>query len=138
MRQAFTRGRTAGAVLVVLGLATAMHLDWHFARPAHHRLSLGWSQHWLIAIPAFALVAWYVCSAWKRQIVSASVAIIATAAFFAQVVEPLEELLVDGATFDWTFGPQRLAAFFTFTGVGIIAHIATVTALQRRERRAGA
>jgi hypothetical protein len=119
-------GRTAGVILVIVALASAMHVDWHFARPTHHRLSLGWSQHWLIAIPVFALVGWYVCRVWRRHLVSASMAIVGIAAFLAQVVEPLEEMLVDNAPVEWAFGAERLAAFATFTGVGIIVLAATV------------
>jgi len=75
--------------LVTLGVASAMHTDWHLARPAHHQLSLGLAQHWLSAIPVFALTAWYVCRAWPHRIAGASAAIIGGAALVAQVVEPL-------------------------------------------------
>jgi hypothetical protein len=126
------RRRTTSVILIILGLASAMHLDWHFARPEHHRLSLGWSQHWLVAVPVFALVGWYVCRVWRDQLLVASVAVVAIAAFLAQVVEPLWELLVDGAPFEWAFGAPRLMAFATFTGVGIMALAATVAMLRHR------
>jgi hypothetical protein len=126
------RRRTTSVILVILGLASAMHLDWHFARPEHHRLSLGWSQHWLVAIPVFALVGWYVCRVWRDRLVSASIAIVGIAAFLAQVVEPLEEMLVDDASFEWAFGAPRLVAFATFTGVGIMALAVTLILLRHR------
>ncbi len=127
------RDRTAGAIFVILGLTSAMHLDWHFARPAHHRLSLGWSQHWLIAVPVFALVGWYVCRVWRHRIISASIAIVGIAAFLAQVVEPLAEMLVDNASFEWAFGAPRLTAFATFTGIGIMVLAVTLLLLRHRD-----
>ena len=51
-----SRARYFHATLVVLGLAGAVHLDWHVARPAVHHLSLGWRWHWLLAIPVFAVL----------------------------------------------------------------------------------
>jgi hypothetical protein len=48
----------AGITLVMPDIASAMHVDWHLARPAHHHLSLGWSHPWLSAVPVFAAAAW--------------------------------------------------------------------------------
>ena len=121
----------AGITLVTIGVASAMHLDWHLARPAHHHLSLGWSQHWLSAIPVFAAAAFYVVRAWPGRLVWASGVIIGMAAFLAQVVEPLEEIVVDGASFEWAFGTERLAAFALFTSVGIALHVAALALLRR-------
>jgi hypothetical protein len=114
------------AVLATLGLATAMHLDWHAARPAEHHLSLGWTWHWLLAVPVCALTAWYVARAWPRRRVAASVAIFGTASILAAVVEPLWEYLVDGATLEWTFGRMRLVALAAFLITGLITHAALV------------
>jgi hypothetical protein len=52
-----SRARYVQTALVALGVATAVHLDWHVARPAVHHLSMGWTLHWLLAIPVFALTA---------------------------------------------------------------------------------
>src|SRR5262245_46148731 len=54
--------RPLGTSVAILLLGSAIHADWHFARPAHHRLSLDLSWHWLLAIPVFALAAYYVAS----------------------------------------------------------------------------
>ena len=121
-----------GGALVALGVASAIHLDWHFARPAHHQLSLGFEQHWLFAIPIFLLTGWYVCRAWPHQEAKASAAIIGGAIVLAQVVEPLWELVIDGASFEWAFGAPRQTAFAAFTGVGIVVHMVTVLVLRRR------
>jgi hypothetical protein len=124
--------RYRGIVLVTLGVASAMHLDWHFARPAHHQLSLGLAQHWLSAIPVFVFTGWYVCRYWPARVLQASAAIIAGAAVLGQVIEPLYEFLIDGASFEWAFGAPRQAAFASFTAVGIVTHAVTVLLLRRR------
>ena len=31
---------------LALALAAVIHIDWHLARPTHHRLSLGWAEHY--------------------------------------------------------------------------------------------
>ena len=124
--------RSNGIVLVIACVASTMHLDWHVARPEHHRLSLGLAQHWLLAIPVFAFTGWYVCRFWPAHIVPASAVIIGGAAMLAQVIEPLYELLIDGASFEWAFGAPRQTAFASFTSVGILTHAATVLLLRRR------
>jgi hypothetical protein len=116
--------------LVTLALATAMHLDWHAARPAMHHLSLGWRWHWLLAVPVFALTAWYVLRAWPARRMAASVAIIGIASVLAVLVEPAWEYWIDGATFDWAFGPLRLTAFGAFLTAGIVTY-ATILGLAR-------
>jgi hypothetical protein len=110
-------------VLVTIALATAMHLDWHAARPAMHHLSLGWRFHWLLAVPAFALTAWFVRQTAPRRLVAASVGIIGVASVLAGIVEPAWEYWIDGATFEWTFGLMRLVPFVAFLAVGIATHI---------------
>jgi hypothetical protein len=90
-----------GIALAALCVASAMHLDWHFARPAHH-------------------------------IWPASAAVIGSAAILAQLIEPLYERFIDGASYEWAFGVARQTAFATFTGVGLATHVLTVVMLRRR------
>lgn len=125
--------RLFGAVVVSLLLAAAIHTDWHFARPAHHRLSLGLSFHWLLAAPVFALVAWYVQRAWSSQIARASLWIIGGAVLMAGVIEPAWEYFADNATFDWAFGPARTLALAAFVVAGALTYLAML-ALGRRAR----
>lgn len=123
--------RISVAVAVSLLLAVAIHTDWHLARPAHHRLSLGLPLHWLLAAPVFALVAWYVQRAWSADIPRASLWIVGGAVLLAGVVEPAWEYVVGNATFDWAFGPARTSALAAFVVTGMVTYF-TVLALARR------
>jgi hypothetical protein len=112
--------RIVSAVAVSLALAVVIHLDWHFARPAHHALSLGLPWHWLLAIPVFALVARYVARVWPAKLVKASGAIVGSAVVGGGVLEPAFEYFVGDATFDWAFGPARTGALAAYVGVGVL------------------
>ena len=121
--------------LVSLALATAMHLDWHAARPAVHHLSLGWPWHWLLAVPAGALTAWYVAKAWPTRAAAASGGIFAIASVLAAVVEPAWEYWLDGAPYEWAFGSPRLAAFAMFAAAGAVTHLIVLIVARRRMLR---
>ena len=110
------------ASLVTLGLATAMHLDWHVARPAVHHLSLGWRWHWLLAVPVFAVLAWYVRRAWPDRPFGPSAVILIVAIFLAAVVEPAWEYWT-GATFEWAFGRERVSVLGAFILAGVATGI---------------
>ena len=133
-----TRARYFHAAIVVLALATAVHVDWHVARPTVHHLSLGWRWHWLLAIPVFALSAWYVRRAWAANLIAASSIIVGAGILLGGVIEPAWELWVEGATLDWSFGPLRLAALGAFVATGAITHFAVVGGALRRRGLAGA
>ena len=117
---------------VSLLLAAAIHTDWHFARPEHHRLSLGLAWHWLLAVPVFALVAWYVARAWAGRLLRASLWIVGSAAVVAGVIEPAFEYFVGGAPYDWAFGPARTLALLSFVGTGVLAYVVVLLAVSRR------
>ena len=123
-----------GAGLVSLALATVIHLDWHFARPAHHPLSLGLPWHWLVAVPSFALVAWYVVRAWPVHLTSASLAIIGSATLLAGVLEPAWEYLAGGAPFDWAFGAPRNLALLAFMTAGLLTYCVILAVAVHRRR----
>ena len=125
------RMRLLSASLVTLGLATAMHVDWHFARPAIHHRSLGWEWHWLFALPVFALTAWYVWRVWADHAIGASLSILGAAVVLAGFVEPAWEYWLGGASVEWAFGRERWAAFGAFTGVGAVVHAAVLTWARR-------
>ena len=122
-------------VLVTVALASAMHLDWHAARPVVHHWSLGWRWHWLLAVPVFALTAWFVQRTAPQRSITASAVIIGAASVLAAVVEPAWEYWVDGATFEWTFGRMRLVPFIAFLATGIVTHAAVLAVAARASMR---
>lgn len=84
--------RPLGTSMAILLLASAIHTDWHFARPAHHRLSLDLSWHWLLAIPVFALAAVYVAKKNPPRLLAISVLLIGLATLIGGVLEPAYEV----------------------------------------------
>jgi hypothetical protein len=65
-----------------------IHVDWHFARPHHHRLSLEWSSHWLFGMVFFAVAGWYVARRWSDRPWRAAAWNVALALILAQGIEP--------------------------------------------------
>jgi hypothetical protein len=125
---------TASAVLVSLGLATAIHLDWHFSRPVHHQMSLGLTWSWLLAIPVFALVAWYVVRVWPTRLLVASILIVGSGVLAGGVLEPAWEYFLGGASREWAFGRERTVAFLTYTCCGLITYGAVLAWFARIRR----
>jgi predicted transporter len=124
--------RQLGASIAVLLLASAIHTDWHFARPAHHRLSLDLSWHWLLAVPVFALAAYYVARRNPPRLYAASVLLIGLATLIGAVLEPAYEYWFGGATWEWAFGAARTWAAIAFVSTGIAAYAITLLMLQKR------
>ena len=118
--------------LVILALATAIHLDWHVARPTTHHLSLGWSWHWALAIPVFALAAWYVSRRHAPSAIRTSAVIIGGAILLGAVIEPAWEYWLGDASFDWAFGPHRTHAALVFIIAGIATYAGVLYLLSRR------
>jgi hypothetical protein len=125
------RRRILTATLVTLALATMMHLDWHSARPAEHHLSLGWTYHWLLAVPSFALTACYVLRVWPEAVTRASLWIILIASVLAAIVEPAWEYWESGDR-EWAFGARRQSAFFAFLTMGLVTYIGVVMTVRRQ------
>lgn len=118
-------------MFVSLALAIAIHTDWHLARPTMHHLSLGWSWHWALAAPVFALAAWYVARVWASDLLRASLWIVGSAVLLAGVIEPAWEYFIDDATFDWAFGPLRNAALGAFVVTGLITYVVVLAIAAR-------
>ena len=124
--------RFAGPGLVILALATAIHLDWHVSRPTTHHLSLGWSWHWALAIPVFALAAFYVSRRYLADPVRASIGILGAAILLGALIEPAWEYWLGDASFDWAFGPHRTHAALVYVITGIATYAAVLFLLRRR------
>lgn len=106
----------------VVALAAAVHVDWHFARPSHHRLSLGWEQHWLFAALAFGLIGWAVARTWPDQAWRHGAAIATLALVLAQGIEPMAEVALYLHRVGYPDEPARWTAFFVCLAAGLPAY----------------
>ena len=118
---------------LVLALAAAIHIDWHLARPAHHRLSLAWPDHWIFAAVAFAVVGWLIARWWPDAPGRASAGIVGLGVLVAQGIEPVLELAIYRNELGYPNDPGRWRAFAICMGAGLPALLAF--ALYRRRGR---
>jgi hypothetical protein len=120
---------------LVLILATLVHVDWHVGRPVHHRLSLGWSTHWLFAIAFFAAAGWYIARRWSSTPWKAAAWNVGIALLAGQVLEPALESLVYSGRFGYPVGQERWIVFAECAGAGLPALALVVWWVERNERR---
>ncbi len=99
------------AVLLSLALAAVLHLDWHLARPVHHRLSLEWSHHWLATAGFFAIAGCIIARRWPGERWRMGGAVYVAAVVLAQIVEPVLEVLFYEGRLGYAGEPARWAAF---------------------------
>jgi FtsH-binding integral membrane protein len=104
---------------LVIALAAAVHVDWHLARPSHHRLSLGWDQHWLFAALVFGLAGWIVARTWPEQTWRPGAVIVTLALILAQGIEPMAEVALYLHRLGYPDEPARWAAFFVCVAIGL-------------------
>ena len=123
----------AGLVLV---LAAVIHIDWHLARPAHHRLSLAWPNHWLFAAAAFAVVGCLIARGWPDAPGRAATGIVGLAVLLAQGLEPLLEVLTYQGRFGYPSDPGRWGAFALCLAAGLPALVAALIVCRPRMRGA--
>ena len=117
---------------LLLGLS--IHLDWHLARHEHDGRSLGWDAHWLLAIPIFALAAWFIARRWPPpdNPWRPAALTVALGILLGQVIEPLAEIIHYHATLAEELEPARLTAFAEFTVTGLVTMGLMLLALLRR------
>jgi hypothetical protein len=108
--------------VLVLSLAGAVHVDWHLARPSHHRLSLGWDQHWLFAVVTFGIIGWVVARTWPQHAWRRGGAIAALALLLAQGIEPMGEVALALHRIGYPDEPLRWTAFLVCIAGGLPAY----------------
>ena len=119
--------RRLGIVPLALLLALGLHVDWHLARPLHHRLSLAWEHHWIFAALLFASVALLVAvrrSAAERW--RAGAWVLALGLIAAHVVEPVVTLAFYEHRLAYEVEPERWTIFFESLAAGLPAYAATL------------
>ena len=110
----FWRFRMPRAPAVVFGLVLAamVHVDWHLARPLHHRLSLGLLYHWVITATVFGVVGCVLARFWPRHRWTLGATVFVAALVIAQGIEPMLEALIYDGRFGYEVEPERWAAFW--------------------------
>jgi hypothetical protein len=117
---------------LVLILTTMIHVDWHFARPHHHRLSLEWSSHWLFGMVFFAVAGWYVARRWSDRPWRAAAWNVALALIIAQGIEPVLEAAYSGQRLGYSVGSERWLAFWQCVGAGLPTFVLALWATRRK------
>ncbi len=120
------------SILLVLVLAALVHTDWHFARPAHHRLSLGWSSHWLFCFAIFAAAGWFIVRRWPADRWRAAAWNVTLALVVAQLVEPLLEAAFYDHRLAYEVEPERWIAFWQCVAAGIPGMVVALLAIKKK------
>lgn len=137
MRLPTTNMPRHAAIVLSLLLGAALHVDWHLARPLHHRLSLGWSHHWAITAALFAMAACVIARAWPSQRWRLGAVVFVSAALLAQLVEPVLEALIYERRFGYEVEAARWLAFRKSILASAIAYVsALVLCAPRQSSRA--
>lgn len=113
--------------LSALGIAVAIHVDWHLARHLHARLSFGWAWHWVLAIPVVALTTWLITRKSRDHALRRCGVAMLFGVLLGQIAEPLWE--GDGAIRDL----DRWRAFGEFMTAGLITWLTTYRLIRRDE-----
>lgn len=113
--------------LSALGIATAIHVDWHLARHIHARLSFGLAWHWVLAIPVFAILTWVITRKTMAQALLRCVLAMLLGVLLGQIAEPLWE--GGGAIRD----VGRWRAFGEFMTAGLITWLTGYRLIRRDE-----
>ena len=109
-------------VVLSLVLGAVLHIDWHLARPLHHRLSLELSHHWAITAALFAVAGCVIARLWPAERWRVGAIVFVGAAVLAQVVEPVLESLIYDHTLAYDVEAARWIAFGKSIVAGAVAY----------------
>ena len=124
--------RRFGIVPLALLLAAGIHVDWHFGRPLHHRLSLACEDHWIFAALLFAGVASLVAVRWPPATRwRAGAWVLAWGLIGAQLVEPVLTLALIEHRLAYQVEPERWRVFFECLAAGLPAYVCTLWCVGR-------
>jgi hypothetical protein len=105
--------------LLIALLATAIHVDWHLARPTHHQWSLGWTQHWIFAALVFGIIGWMIARIWPERPVRVALRVVGLAVLLAQGIEPVLEVALYQHRFGFPNEPERWVVFAICLAAGL-------------------
>ena len=122
------------AVVLSLLLAAVVHVDWHLARPLHHRLSLALPYHWLITATAFGVAGCLIARFWPAHRWALGWVVFVGALVIAQGIEPMLEALIYDGRLGYEGEPERWAAFWRSTAAAAPVYAAALWLCARRPR----
>jgi hypothetical protein len=106
--------------LAALWVGVMIHLDWHLGRPYHDHRSFDLAYHWLVALPAFAPIAWFAHRRWPGAPFKAAVVMTVLGVLLGQGLEPLSEVILDNAGSEPFTDPIRWRIFVEFLAAGVV------------------
>src|SRR5687768_4498118 len=125
--------RRVASIPLILLLAIGVHVDWHLARPLHHRLSLAWQHHWIFAALFFSAAACVIAFRWPRAAQWRTAGwILLWGLVGAQLVEPVLTLAYYEHRLGYEVEPERWEAFFECLAAGLPAYVATLWCVRFR------
>lgn len=113
-------------------LAAGIHVDWHLARPHHHRWSLAWPYHWVFAGALCFVVGWWIARRWPATRWPVGAGTFLLAVILAQVVEPILEAAFYQHRLGYPIEPERWTVFVQCMAAGIPAYVAALWLSVRR------
>ena len=114
-------------LLSALGIAAAIHVDWHLARHVHGPLSFGLAWHWVLAIPVFGLTTWVITRKSRESVLLRCALVFLAGVLLGQIAEPVWE--GGGAIRNG----ERWRAFGWFMTAGLVTWLATYRLIRRDE-----
>ena len=124
------------SIWAVLLIMVMVHVDWHFGRGHHHRLSLNWSYHWLTGLVTFFLLALFCARKWPENFVRAGLLNGLAGLFAGQIIEPLLEVLVYRVPLAQVFTPERWYVFLQFAIAALAGLVAGVLVIAAQRKAA--
>ncbi len=125
--------RRFASVSLVLLLAAGIHIDWHLARPLHHRLRLDWRYHWVYAALLFAGVASLVVARWRgRGRWRMGAWVLVWGLVVAQLVEPVLTVAYYEHRLAYEVEPERWRVFSECLAAGLPTYVVVLGCLRRR------
>jgi len=118
--------------LAAIWIGVMIHLDWHLGRPGHDHRSFDFVYHWLLAIPAFAPIAWLVHRRWPGRAYAAGAVIILLGVLLGQGLEPLGEVIHFGAGAEPFTNRVRWRIFAEFLIAGVLVFLVVHAVVSRR------
>jgi hypothetical protein len=120
------------SVWMVLLVMVMVHVDWHFGRGHHHRLSLSWPYHWLTGILTFLPLALFCAEKWPQNLIRAMLINGAAGLVAGQIIEPLGEVVLYRIPSAIVFSPERWHVFWQFVLAAVVGGLAGVVIVWSR------